>query len=241
MSSGFVARDDSSESKRSWGITDLNLPSHFTVSNSQFYIPVGQIRWSFHPHRPRPSDSYSQQEGFRDLPVPGSRARLHADTYEGNLRGNRHRAPRGSATSGQRSKRPGPGSIYSSRISKSKAVVQRLPIFGQSPNFEQCGWVLWAGVEKGEKAQEAESSPSAASTNTTPATAAAEGCGEPSPTHACSRAGCQVETPAREAEGTQPQDPWTGEGSPQCLTYKPWLTINTQTWNHTQFSPCNLY
>lgn len=64
-------------------------------------------------------------------------------------------------------------------------------------------------MEKGKKAQEAESSTGAASTNTPAAPAApaaAEGC-EPSHSRACSRAGSQMETPAGEAEGTQPQDP----------------------------------
>lgn len=103
-------------------------------------------------------------------------------------------------------------------------MVQRLSVFGQPPDSEQRRRVLRAGLEEGEEAQEAESSPGAASTNTPAATAAAasaEGCGEPSQPHARSRAGCQVETPAREAEGTQPQDPRTGESPPQCLIHRP--------------------
>lgn len=60
-------------------------------------------------------------------------------------------------------------------------------------------------METGEEAQEAKISLGTESA-TTSATAA-EDCDESSQPHACSRAGSQVETPAREAKGSQPQDP----------------------------------
>lgn len=152
--------------------------------------------------------------------MPSGGAWLHADSFKGDLGGHWHQPSGGSATSRWRGCCPCSRPIFNS---KSQAVVQRLPVFGKSSNSEHCGRVLRAGLEKREEAQEAESSPSAASTNTP--TATAEGYGEPSHSHAYSRAGSKVETLAREAKGTQPQDPWTGEGPPQCLTYKPWLLI----------------
>lgn len=193
---------------------------------------LDQIRGPVHPHRPRPPDSLTWKEGFWDLSVPGGGAWLHANAPESDFRGHWHRAPGGPASPQWRgpSQRPSPGTPTASRNSQSEAVVQRLPVFGQSPDSEQCGRVLRAGLEKGEEAQEAESSPGATSTNTPAAATAAEDCGEPSHTHACSRAGSQVETPARKAEGTQPQDPWTGEGPTQCLTNKAWhLTLESET------------
>ena len=213
----------------------------------QFSQSPDQIRGAIHPHGPGPPDSHTEQEGFWDLSVPGSGARLHADAPEGDLRGHRHRAPGGPAASRRRARRrccrqpPCPGSLPTSRNSQQQAVVQRLPVAGQSPDSEQRGRVLWAGLEKGEEAQEAESSPGAASTNTPPtaAAAAAEGCGEPSHPHACSRAGSQVETPAGEAEGTQPQDPWTGEGPPQRLTRENLDFYRPNPETYTQFSLCN--
>lgn len=154
--------------------------------------------------------------------MPGGGARFHADSPEGDIRGHRHRALGGSASPRRRRRGSQTASPRTRPASRDvpEAVVQRLPVFGQPPDSEQCGRVLRAGMEAGEEAQEAESSPCAAGASTSSPAAATTAAEDASQPHARSRTSSQVETPSGETKGTQPQDPRTGAGPSQRLTFK---------------------
>lgn len=82
-------------------------------------------------------------------------------------------------------------------------MVPGLPVAGQPPNFEQRGRVLRADLETRAETPAAESSHRSSAAPT----AADKDFSEPQQPRACSRARRQMETPAGEAEGAQPQDP----------------------------------